>query len=157
MKATPKMASSRWSLESCLTLCSCFECSTPCPPWLPTRTWRYTLTFTRSLFPGLCRTLRAPGGQPGWSLPRAAGGAMASAPLSTVIHSLAPQLLRFPSSSGCVGFVRRGTLICRAVGRLLSRSTWFLALGLARVTLDQWPLGLGGATSCKGNPRQKMS
>lgn len=53
----------------------------------------------------------------------AAGGVVSSALLSPVIsiHPLASLLLCFPPSSG--------TLICRAMGWLLSKATLVLALG----------------------------
>lgn len=155
-KATPEMASSRWSTEPCPTLCSCFELSSPYPPWHLTRTWRHTLTLPRSLFPGPCRTLRAPGGQPGWSPPRAAGGAVASAPLSTAIHSLAPQLLRVPPSSGVCGVCMQRDSDFQGCGLASVQIHMVSGTGLSwSVVLDQWPPGLGVQPLVRGAPDRR--
>lgn len=77
----------------------------------------------------------------------AAGGAMTSAPLSMVIHPLAPQLLPFPPSAG----VGRGGDVCRAkrdpglqgCGLASVQIHTVAGTGLAGVALDQWTPGLG--------------
>lgn len=111
-----------------------------------------TLTLPRALQD----SARAPGGQPGWSLPRAAGGAVASAPLSTAIHSLAPQLLRVPPSSGVCGVCMQRDSDLQGCGLASVQIHMVSGTGLSwSVVLDQWPPGLGVQPFVRGAPDRR--